>query len=115
MNRLSRLPLTIFEHHYARGHQSRARDHLEYDDLAADRQRCAYALVREQHALTVSRVERRNSALSDALKQLPIYNNSGWVWVYNISATIGQGAKCRIDANVLKEKLSLSWSGLSKM
>ena len=68
MNRLLRLPLTIFEHRYARGHQSLARDHLEYCDLAADRQRRAYALVREQHALNVSRVERRNSALSDAFK-----------------------------------------------
>ena len=72
MLRLPRLPLTIFDHHYARGHQSLARDHLEYCDLAADRQRRAYALVRQQHALTVSRVELRNSALSDALKQLPI-------------------------------------------
>ena len=37
VNRLPRLPLTIFEYHYARGHQSLARDHLEYCDLAADR------------------------------------------------------------------------------
>ena len=57
MSRLPRL-LTIFEHHYAREHQSLARDHLEYCDLAADRQRRAYALVREQHALTASRMER---------------------------------------------------------
>ena len=93
MNRLPRLPLTIFEHHYARGHQSLARDHLEYCDLAADRQRRAYALVREQHALNVSRVERRNSALFDTLKQLYIYTIGGWVWVCNTTATICQGAK----------------------
>ena len=79
MNRLPHLPLTIFEHHYALGHQSLARDHLEYCDLAADRQRRAYALVREQHALIVFRVERRCSALSDALKQLRIYTVRGWV------------------------------------
>ena len=60
MNRLRRLSLAIFKHRYARGHQSLARDHLGYCDLAADRQRRAYALVREQRALTVSRVERRN-------------------------------------------------------
>ena len=77
MNCLPRLPLTIFEHRYARGQQSLASDHLEYCDLAAHRQRWAYALVREQHALAVSRVERRNSALSDALKQLPIYTTGG--------------------------------------
>ena len=61
MNRLPRLPLTPFEHHYARGYQ------MEYCDPAADRQRRAYALVHEQHALNVSRVEHRNSALSDSL------------------------------------------------
>ena len=107
MNRLPRLPLTIFEHHYARGHQSLARDHLEYCDLAADRQRRAYALVREQHALSVSHVERQNSALSDALKQLPIYAIDGCVWVYQTAATIRKGAKSGTDAKVLKEKLSL--------
>ena len=82
MNRLPRSPLTIFEHRYARGHQSLARDHLEYCDLAADCQRRAYALVREQHALTVSHVARRNSVVSDALKQLPIYTVGGWLWIY---------------------------------
>ena len=113
MNRLPRLPLTIFEHHYARGHQSLARDHLEYCDLAADRQRRAYALVREQHALNVSRVERRNSALFDTLKQLSIYTIGGWVWVCNTTATICQGAKSGTEAKVLKEKLSLNWTVLS--
>ena len=77
MNRLPRFPFTIFDHRYARSHQSLARGHLEYCDLAADRQRRAYALVREQHALTISRVERRNSSLSDALKQLLIYTVGG--------------------------------------
>ena len=77
MNSLPRLPFIIFEHHYARSHQSLARDHLEYCDLAADRRRRAYALVREQHALNVSRVERRNSALSDAIKLLNIYTVRG--------------------------------------
>ena len=73
MNRLNRLPLTVFEHPYARGHQSLARDQLEYVDLAADRQRRSYALVRDQHALNIARVERRNSALSDGLHQFPTY------------------------------------------
>ena len=77
MNHPPRLPLAMFEHHYARGHQSLARGHVEYCDLAADPQRRAYALVREQHALTVSRVERRNSALSDAIKLLNIYTVRG--------------------------------------
>ena len=77
MNRLTRLPMTVLEHPYARGHQSFHRDQLEYCDLAADRQRRSYDLVREQHLLSVSRVERRNSALSDALRKLPSYTVGG--------------------------------------
>ena len=46
MNRGPRLPLTVFEHPYARGHQGLARDQLEYVDLAADHQRRSFALVR---------------------------------------------------------------------
>ena len=115
MNRLPRLPLIIFEHHYAQGYQSLARNHLEYCDLVADRQRRAYALFREQHALTVSRMERRNSSFSDVLKQPPIYTIGGWVWVYNTAAAIRQGAKSGTDAKVLKEKLSLNWTGIFKI
>ena len=112
MNRFPRLPVTIFKHRYARGHQSLARDHLEYCDLAADHQPRTYALVHKPRALTISRTERRHSALSDALKQLLIYNVGGWVWTYNTVATIHQGAKSGTDAKVIKEKLSLDWMGL---
>ena len=52
-------------------------------------------------------MERQNSALSDALKQLPIYAIDGCVWVYQTAATILKGAKSGTDAKVLKEKLSL--------
>ena len=69
IKRLPRLPINIFEHYYVLGHQSLARDYLECYDLAADRQRRTYALLREQHALTVSRAEHRNLALSNALVQ----------------------------------------------
>ena len=79
MNCLPHLPLTIVEHRYARGHQRLTRDRLERCDLAADRQWRAYALVREQHAITVSRVEHRNSRLSNALKQHLTYTVGGWV------------------------------------
>ena len=60
-------------------------------------------------------MERRDSALSDALKQLPIYTIGGWLWVYNTAATIYQGAKCGTDAKVLKEKLSLNWTSPFKI
>ena len=63
MGRLPRLPLTVFERKGVAGHQSLARDHLAYCDLATDRQQRAYDIVRKHHALTVSRVNQRNSCL----------------------------------------------------
>ena len=67
MGRFPRLPFTSFERTGVFGHQSLARDHLSYCDLATGRQQRAYDIVREHHVLTVSRVKRRNSALFDAL------------------------------------------------
>ena len=63
MARLPRLPLTVFDRTGVVGHQSLARDHLAYCDLATDRQKHVNDIVRAHHALTVSRVNRRNSAL----------------------------------------------------
>ena len=83
MGRLPRLPLMIFERTGVAGHQSLARDHVTYRDLATDRQQRAYDIVREHRALTVSRVERHNSALSDALRPVPKVAVGGWAWVYN--------------------------------
>ena len=37
MGRLTRLPLTMFDHTGGEVHQSQARDHLTYWDLASDR------------------------------------------------------------------------------
>ena len=76
-----------------------------------DRQQRAYDIVREHHALTVSRVERRNLALSDALRAVPKFAVGGWVSVCSTAATIRQGAKTDADAKVLKAKLSLNWTG----
>ena len=75
MGRLPLLSLIIFDRSGVVGHQSLARDHLAYCDLASERQQRANDVVREMHTLTVSRVERRNSALSDALREVP---NSLW-------------------------------------
>ena len=113
MGRLPRLPLTIFERTGVAGHQSLARDHLADRDLATDRH--AYDIVREYHALTVSRVERSNSALSDALRAVPKFAVGAWVWAYNAAATTRQGAKTDSDAKVLKAKLSLNWTGPCKV
>ena len=73
-----RLPLTVFDRTGVVGHQSLARDHLAYCDLTTDRQKRAYDIVRAHHALTVSRVNRRNSALTDALRPAPNFATHGW-------------------------------------
>ena len=70
------------------GHQSLARDHLAYRDQASECQQHANDIVREMHALTISRVERRNSTLSDTLHQVPNFVVRNWVWLYNTASTI---------------------------
>ena len=115
MGRLPRLPLTIFERTMVADHQSLARDHLAYCDVATDLQQRAYYIVREHHAAAVSSVERRNSALSDALRAVSKFAVGGRVWVYNTAATIRQGAKTHTDDKVLKAKLSLNWTGSYKV
>ena len=74
------------------------RDHLAYCDLATDRQQRAYGIIGELHALTVSRVEHRISALSDALRPVPKFAVGGWAWVCSTAATIRHGAKTDTDA-----------------
>ena len=115
MGRLPRLPLTVFDRSYGGMHQSLDRDQLTYCDLARERQQRVYELVREQHALTVARVNGRNSALSDDLLRRPQYAAGGWVWVYNTAATIRQGMRKDTDNKVLKEELSLNWIGPFKI
>ena len=88
MGTLPRLPFMIFERTGVAGHHSLVRDDLAYCDMVTDRQQRACDIVREHHVLTVSRVERRTSALSDALTPAPKFAVGGWVWVYNTDATI---------------------------
>ena len=110
LGRLPRLPITVFDRSYGGAHQSLDRDQLAYCDLARERQQRAYELVREQHALTVTRINSRNSALSDAFSR-PKYVAGGWVWIYNAAATIRQGSRENADYKVVKKKLSLNWTG----
>ena len=81
IRRLPQLPLAVFDRSHVGAHQSLDHDHLAYCDLARERQQRAYELVREQHALTVARINGRNSTLSDALLGRPKYVAGGWVWV----------------------------------
>ena len=111
MGRLPRLPVTVFERTGVAVHQSLARDHPAYCDLATDRQQRVNDIVRKDHAPTVSRVDRRNSALADALHPVPKFAVGGWAWVSNSDSNIRQGAKANTDAKVLKAKLAPNWTG----
>ena len=106
--------LTVFDRSYGDAHQNLDRD-LAYCDLARERQKRAYELVQEQHALTVARVYGRNSALSDALLRCPKYTAGGWIWVYNTTATICQGLRKGADNKVFKVDFSLNWTGPFKI
>ena len=101
MSRLPRLPLMVFDRTGVVGYYSLARDHLAYCDLATDRQKGANDIVRAHHALTVSRFNRRNYALADALRPAPNFAVGGRAWVYNTVSTIRQGVKANIDTKVL--------------
>ena len=96
MGRLPRLPLTGFDRTGVVGHQRLARDHLAYCDLATDRQKRTNDIVRAHHALTVSRVNRRNS-FTDALRAAPNFVTGSWAWVYNSASINRQGAKANAD------------------
>ena len=115
MGRLPRLPLTVFDRTGVVGHQSLARDHLAYCNLATDRLKRANDLVRAHHALTVSCVNRGNSALADSLRPAPNFATGGWAWVYNSVSSIRQGVKANTDAKILKDKLELNWTGPYKI
>ena len=115
IGRLPRLRLTVFDQSYGGAHQSLDCDQLAYCDLAGERQQRAYDFVREQHALTVARVNGRNSPLSDAHLHRPKHAAGGWVWVYNTAATIHQGLRKGTDNKVLKDKLSLNSTGPFKI
>ena len=71
MGRLQRLPLTIFDRSGVAGHQSLARDQIVFCDLVSERQHRANDIVREMHALTVSRVERETQLFRTLCAQVP--------------------------------------------
>ena len=108
IDRLSRLPMMISDRTGVVEHQSMVRDHLAYCDLTTDQKKCANDIVRAHHALTVFRVNRRNSALADALRPAPNVAVGGWAWVYNSASTTHQGVKANTDDKVLKAKLALN-------
>ena len=115
LGRLPRLPLTIFERSNVGGHQSLNRDQLDYCNLIRDRQQQAYDLVREQNAITASRIARSNTALDDVLHKRPVWRIGDWVWIYNSESTIRQGSSRKTEDKILKAKLSLNWTGPFKI
>ena len=106
MGRFPRLPLSVFDPPNIGGHQILDHDILAYCNLATEQQQRAYRLVREHHAVTVSRLAHRFNLIMDALRLSPPHAVGGWAWVYNTAATARQGAKKDTDTAVLKTKLS---------
>ena len=77
IGRLPRFPPTVFDRTGLVGHQRLARDHLAYCDFATDRQKRANDFFRAHHALTLSRVNRKNSYLVEALRPAPYFAVGG--------------------------------------
>ena len=87
MGCLPHLLLSAFNSPNLGGHQSLDRDLLAYCNLATERQQRAYRLVREHHAVTASRLARRNNPIMDALRLSRPYTVGGRAWVYNSAGT----------------------------
>lgn len=89
--------------------------HYHVRDLAADCQRRSQDIVREQYAIAVLRIERRNSALTNAPSKVPVHYDGGRACVYYTAATNRQGARKNTNGGVLKVQLVLSWTGRYKI
>ena len=72
-------------------------------------------IIRADHALNVSLVNRRYSALAAALRPAPEFAVGDWAWVYNSASTIRQGVKANTDARVVEVKLARNWTGPYKI
>ena len=72
------LPSHDFRVCWSRPHQSVARGYLPCCGLVTDRKQRAYGIVRKHHSLTVARVNRRDFALSEALRPVPKITVGGW-------------------------------------
>ena len=79
MGRLPQLSLSIVDCTGVAEHQSLASDHVANSDLATHRQKRANDIVCAHYALTVSPVNRRNSALTDDWRPYPNFVTGGWV------------------------------------
>lgn len=111
MGELPRLPQAIFERAGVGGHQHASPDHLAYCDLATDRQRCPYDVIRHHDALTVSSMQHRNSTLPDALRQVLKCVVAGWAWAHDTDTIVHQDVKAGMDAKILKARLLFNWTG----
>lgn len=81
IGRISCLPLAVSDRLYGGAYQSSNLDQLVYCTPACERQQRAYEIVRVQHALTIARVDGRDSVLFDAFLRRPKYVAGGCAWV----------------------------------
>lgn len=77
--RFPRLPRRITEDRGECGRQSLEHDDVEICDLARERQRLVYQLVREHHAIASSSVARANERINGSVRKRPLLTGESWV------------------------------------
>ena len=102
--RFSRLTLTIVDRSYSGAHESLARNQLAYQDLARNCRQLTFEFAWEDHSLTVTRIQGRNSSTSNGLRRRPKYRAGIWIWVYIAASTFRQCLLRCTDIDVLTER-----------
>lgn len=96
LGRLPRFPVAGFQHDHLVGNQSLERGQSAYVYLIKDRQRRAYKLVPELHALPLACLASSDAKLLDLFHRRPRCTAGDGVWVYNAEATPRQGSCKRV-------------------
>ena len=113
--RLPRLLLTVFERTGVAGHPRLAHDHLAYFDFATNRQHSVDCTVRKHHASPfLGLITETPPSPTRCVRHL----NLAWVVGHgykNPASTVRQGVKANMDAEVVKAKRAVNWTGPYKV
>lgn len=103
---LSCLPTVILELGHLAGNQSLECHRLAHRNMVKDHERCAYELVSERHALTVSHLALPDAKFLNLSQMRPRYTIGDWVWMCNVEATLRQGSSKCTHGSLSTSKLS---------
>ena len=115
LGRLPRLPLTVFDRTGVVGHQSLARDHLAYCDVATD---CKSARTTLSAHTTPSPFLVLTAETPPSPTRCVQHLTSPRVdghWCTTLPPPSARDVKANTDAKVLKAKLALNWTGPYKI